>query len=341
MKKLNLFLFISLMGSSTLALASKLFFSNLYFAVFSYILELGIIIFFVYYFILFLISLFHWKEMSESLKNPKIANLYSAIPISAALISQMLIKIGIPFFNYDIPASFIFWLISAFFSLFFVVVVPINLKFRSKIKDIFGAWFIPPVGLFVLISAGSALGMAWPILKTFMSFFNLLILGPAFVLYFLTLSLLYLRTKIEEIPPKEIAPTFNIVLAPVAVSILAVLSSSKLLGNFYGIGESFTILAKIYSLMFFGYGLWVILGLLLLYKRIIFELGHIPFSEIWWAFIFPLGAFTLATFNLYCVFKIFFFKILYLLFYIVLLVLWIYTMAMTLSKKKGGNNQEK
>jgi len=152
-------------------------------------------------------------------------------------------------------------------------------------------------------------------------------LGPAFVLYFLTLTLIYFKSKFYDLHPLKLAPTFNIVLAPVAVSIMALLSVSQLLlkYNFLVIADLFFTLSKIYSWIMFGYGLWGVCGLLMLYYRVLKEKGSLPFSEFWWAFIFPLAAFALASFNFYqLVLKSDFIKIIYYGLYFITLCLWLF-----------------
>jgi len=324
---LNLVTFIALMGSSALALASKLIFNNILTDVFSYVIEISVIALFLFYLPLFVIHI-KKKEFSENLKNPMKSNLYSSIPITAALISIMLIQIGIPYFKPESNTiiSVAFWFISLLLSLVLIILIPINLKFRSKPCQVFGTWFIPPVGLFVLITAGSLLALNFPLISNFVILINLLLFGPAFILYFLTLNLLYSRSKFYELEETKTAPTFNIVLAPVGVSILAMLSTSKALikYEFLELGNLFSGVSKIYSLIMFGYGLWVLLGLFFLYYRIVKEKGKIPLSELWWAFVFPIGAFTLASVNIYSFTNLIFIKIVYLIMYFYLLTLWLY-----------------
>ena len=339
-KPLNLIVFIALMGTSALALASQMIFQKGFFHWWAIILELGIIIVFAYYFILFLEQIFTWKEFKTNSQNPTKANLYSAMPIASALISLMLLNIGLPLLSdYTRSLAILFWQISAVFSLFLVVAVPINLKFRSKIQHIAGTWFLPPVGLFVLITAGSTLTLKTGYGKNFMELFNLLLLGPAFVLYFLTLTLIYYKSKIQEDMDKKLIPTFHIVLAPVAVSILALLSTAKLMSSSdifpLNISISFHNISLIYSFVIYGYGLWVIAGLLTLYYRIVKEKLSIPFSELWWAFVFPTGAFTLATFNLHQSFPLPFFTWIYYPLYFVLLILWIYIILTLVNTQKN------
>jgi len=130
-------------------------------------------------------------------------------------------------------------------------------------------------------------------------------------------------------PKKKQPPAFNIVLAPAGVSILAMITTSKALLKYNVLDFSFLFsdISKIYSVLMFGYGLWVSFGLISLYYRIIKEKEKIPFSELWWAFIFPTGAFTLATVNLYSFIVSFLFvKILYYLLYFILLIIWFYVL---------------
>ena len=175
---------------------------------------------------------------------------------------------------------------------------------------------------------------------------NLFLLGPAFVLYFLTLTLVYFRSKFYELSQEKIAPTFNIVLAPVAVSILAMITTSKLLMEYdvFSFNTAFLSISKIYSIIMFGYGLWVLSGLLSLYYKIIKEKEKIPFSELWWAFIFPIGAFTLATVNLHSfAINFMFVEMVYYLLYLILFILWTYVLLKQsypyLSNRKGDSRR--
>jgi|GEM_PF-4097817 len=326
-KNFNFIVFIALMGTSALTLATKSIFNNIFTDLFSYLLEISVIILFLFYFLKFIFYIFDKEKFIGNLKNPSISNLHSAIPIASALISIMLIQIELPYLNkYNIYLSILFWLISLILSSIFIILIPINLKFIAKPEQVSGTWFLPPVGLFVLISAGSILALKFSYWGFYILLINFFLFGPAFILYFLTLSLVYFRSKFYELKEPNITPTFNIVLAPVGVSILAMLTTSKLLltNDFMNLSNLFLGISKIYSLIMFGYGLWALLGLSLLYYRISKEIGPISFSELWWAFIFPIGAFTLASINLYSVTNLIFIKIFYFILYFILLFLWIY-----------------
>ncbi len=301
-KGINLVAFVALMGTSALALASKQIVGGALGNAFAYLLELSVILVFLVHFAKFILHIAAWGEFVKGLHNPTKANLYSAMPIASALISIMATAIGIPGCRQcDFAISAAFWAVSLVFSLAFVVIIPVNLKFRSKVEQVLGTWFLPPVGLFVLVTAGSLLASRFGLMPTGIGLLNLLLLGPAFVLYGLTLALVYFRSKFFLIENAAVVPTFNIVLAPVGVSILAVLSTSRLLSasDAIGVMPLFSSIAKLYSIIIFGYGLWVLLSLPLLYLRVAREHSAIPFSELWWALVFPLGAFTMAAANIH------------------------------------------
>ena len=117
-KNLNLINFIALMSSSALALGTKLIFHYPLTELVAYLIELIVIILFLFYLLKFALHLAAREDFVSNLTNPAKANLYSALPISAALISLMLIKIGLPFISqYDLFLASFFWLISFVFSL--------------------------------------------------------------------------------------------------------------------------------------------------------------------------------------------------------------------------------
>ena len=332
----NLIAFVALMGTSALALASKLVIGGPVGSIFAYLLEIGIIAVFLVHLLRFTRHLLKWNGFIANLQNPLKSNLYSAMPIASALISIMLATIGLPLYGmYDFPLSAVFWALSLIFSIAFVVMIPINLKFRSKVEHVLGTWFLPPVGLFVLVTAGSMLAAKFGFMLSAISLLNLLLLGPAFVLYGLTLALVYFRSKFFSIDNTTVAPTFNIVLAPVAVSILAMLTTSKLLlaSGFLGIAGLFSGISKIYSIILLGYGLWVLLGLPTLYHRIARENGKIPFSELWWALVFPLGAFTLAASNVQSFVNVWPLGAFCQLLYVLLFLLWGYVIIGYMKKR--------
>ena len=334
--------FVSIMGTSALALGTNIYMGNLLiFKGFARFLLIISFLFFLYFLSILIVRLFKYPQKVFNEFNFALsANLYAAIPIASSLIVMMLITIGLPFLNksFLIEVEYILWLFSLILAILFVVIVPINLKFKSKIDDVLGVWFLPPVGLFVLDSAGSLLATQIPSLMEIIAFINIILLGPAFVLYFLTLTLVYFRSKFTKMPPSQFAPTFFIVLAPVGVSIIAILSLNKIIqiDNIFNMANMFNIFSKLYASTMWGYGLWVILGLSLLTFRFI-KAHKIHFSPTWWAFIFPLGAFTNSTFNITKVMPIKFVSITGYILYFSLLIFWsvvIYNQIKFLFRKK-------
>ncbi len=327
-KPLNVFVFLWIMSTAILAISSKMIFWNIVVTKILYIIQVLLLLLFMLKLIHFLSNIFDIKNFIKNIKSLEKTNLYSAIAISSALISILFSINPISYlWDYNLYISITLWIIWILLWIIFVLVIPINLKFYSKIENVNWSWFIPPVWIFVIIISGSILWLKlWDFWNT-MSLINLMLLGPAFVLYLLTLALVYFRSKFVWLNKSNIAPTFNIVLAPVAVSIIAMISTANLLNvnNFLWISSFFSDITKLYSLIFLWYGIWVFLSLMLLYIKIIKNHKKIPFSDIWRAFIFPIWAFSTAILNIkeFIVSNKFFDMLIYII-YILAIVAWIY-----------------
>lgn len=337
-KYVNLFDFIGIMSTATVIIASKmLFWSNWIISIFINILIILLILFFIFKFIHFIVSLFNKKFLLENWNISKI-NLFSAIAISSALISILFnISSFIELSNYYIYISLWFWLLSLVLWIIFILLIPINLKFKSKIENVNWSWFIPPVGLFVIIMAGSILAINFGPINQYMSIINLMLLWPAFMIYLLTLSLVYYRSKFIELWNTWILPSFHIVLAPVAVSILAISNTSKMFIKYWflWIENIFEKISQIYSITFIWYGIWVFISLIILYYNTIKKNKKIPFSDLWWAFVFPTGAFCISLISIKStiISNIFFNVFIYIVYWI-LLIIWSYMIYKKIIVKK-------
>lgn len=241
-KPLNIFVFLWIMSTAILIIWWNMIFSNVLIKNILSVVQMILLLLFLAKFLQFILWTLKIKEFIKNIKSLEKTNLYSAIAISSALISILFSTNLVTYlwaFNLYIATILrILWLI---LWVIFVLVIPINLKFYSKIENVNWSWFIPPVWMFVIIISGSILWLKlWDFWNT-MSLINLMLLGPAFILYLLTLGLVYFRSKFVWLNKSNIAPTFNIVLAPVAVSIIAMISTANLLNinNFLEISGFF------------------------------------------------------------------------------------------------------
>ncbi len=244
-----------------------------------------------------------WDLIKKEWRHANLIQFYSAISIAAALCAAGLVNIPLGFVSeaFVKASAWLFWWVSCLTGVFFIFLTPYQVIVGSHAepKRVLGFWFLPPVGLYVLVFSGNFLMMhaANPAMTGAMLLFNALLLGLASVLTGVIYALFLGRILLYPFPKKDVAPNFMIALAPVGVAIVAFNTFLQLLN---GSGSAFFDVKMLSgfiqggSLLLWGFGLWWLLmslGLIITY----FVKQGIPVTLGYWAFIFPPAAFTLAT----------------------------------------------
>ncbi|ASJ17285.1 C4-dicarboxylate ABC transporter [Thermococcus chitonophagus] len=168
----------------------------------------------------------------------------------------------------------IVWLIGVAMTIGFSLLIPYVMFTQGEIdtKTLGPAWFIPPVGLIVIPMTcfykvdPALLYFSW---------------GSGFFLYLALFSMVMLRFIRHEPMPCGLAPSIWINLGPIGAGASSYLAIVK--------GElSFLVV------FLWGFGIWWFLMAVMLTLYYIRKIS-LPYSLAWWAFIFPLGAYTSAT----------------------------------------------
>ena len=166
-------------------------------------------------------------------------------------------------------------------------------------ESVNGGWFIPPVVTIII-----PMGLAPLVSKADPSAAGLLIVvgyaffGMGFLLFLLTLGLVYDRLVLHPLPPAPLAPTVWIGLGPIGVAALVPMTLAKAGTNLWAdVAPAVTLITRLASTAVWGFGLWwLALAIVLLVRYV--RKGGVPFHLGWWAFVFPLGAYTAATITL-------------------------------------------
>ena len=162
-----------------------------------------------------------------------------------------------------------------------------------------GGWFIPPVATIIIpvalmplmphVSGGNA---ALLLALSYAAY------GIGFLLFVFMMALLHARLVVHPLPPAALVPTFWVALGPVGVGALAPLAMSRAGQSLFGdAAGAIDMASRIFASALWGFGLWwlaIAIAITVRYLRS----GAIPFHLGWWAFTFPLGAFTVATLKL-------------------------------------------
>jgi C4-dicarboxylate transporter/malic acid transport protein len=162
-----------------------------------------------------------------------------------------------------------------------------------------GGWFIPPVVTIIIPVALAALvPHTAPATARLLVALGYAFFGMGLLLFLLVISLLHDRLVLHPLPPAPLAPTLWIALGPVGVAALALLTLSNaatgVLGAQAAAVHTISLLA---ATALWGFGAWWLATATILLVRYL-RAGRLPYGPGWWAFTFPLAAYTLATLSL-------------------------------------------
>jgi tellurite resistance protein TehA-like permease len=122
--------------------------------------------------------------------------------------------------------------------------------------------------------------------------------GMGFILFLLVLSLLHDRLVLHPLPLAAMAPSLVITLGPVGVGALALIRIAAAGAPVFGpLAPTVDLISLIAASMLWGFGLWWFAAAAVVMVRYLAS-GPLPYGMGWWAFTFPLGAFTMATLTL-------------------------------------------
>ncbi|HEX6593804.1 MAG TPA: SLAC1 anion channel family protein [Bacillota bacterium] len=205
----------------------------------------------------------HPDEVKKDFNHPVKMNFFAAISIS-------LLLLAVAFLNIHEGFSFIIWVLGALLQLSLTLAIITKLIWKSsfQMNHYSPVWLIPIVGNVVAPLAGTSHvseDINWLFLST----------GIVFSIVYLTLFMN--RVFFHDPLPKPLIPTFFILLAPPSIGFMSYVNV---------VGEMDSFASILYGIAFF-------IGLLLLVQYKIFL--NVPFFISSWAYLFPSAAITIAT----------------------------------------------
>ncbi|KLU62835.1 potassium-tellurite ethidium and proflavin transporter [Peptococcaceae bacterium CEB3] len=242
----------------------------------------------------------HFDQLKQDLNHPVMGNFFVTMPIGIVIVATNAALMGGHFLGpqFVFIAAWIAWLIGIIGALLLSVYV----AYRSLSSEqtppqaLNFAWLITPVAnigvplignplVGMLKQAGS--GAAKTVLLLNLSFY-----GIGFFLFLFIGAMVLSRLVRHSLPPAAMAPTFWITLGPIGVgtvTLMGLADTAKSLGLLPSADTAYLLAA-----IFWGFGFWG-LGIALTLSWRYLKRGGIPFSLSWWAFIFPLVAYTMAS----------------------------------------------
>ncbi len=237
-------------------------------------------------------------EALSDLKNPVTGQFYATMPIACLVLAANFLLIGDGYLNKSlvIAAAKGLWLTGVAISLLLSLAIPL-INFLNKnvtVEQLNPAWFMPPVSLIVIPVPGAKLLPYWPgNWQEIIFIFNLVAWSSGFFLFILIETICFYRFICRPPLPGQLAPTTWINLGPIGVGTIALINMGLASPSF--LGENVLPVIKLMAIILWGFGFWWILCAICLS---IYYLMHrnLQFSLSWWAFTFPLGAYTGATY---------------------------------------------
>ena len=228
-----------------------------------------------------------WPAVVASFRHPVAANFYPSYAIAILVLAAQLRAFG----GHDAAALVAWWLgVALLFSLTLAVLISIFQGEHVNLDHITPGIFIPPVALVLIPVAGAPLLAVQPeVLRDLALTINAIGLGSGIFMYMALLALAFHRFYVHKRLPPTMAPTFWINLAPLGVTVVSVLN---LVAATPFAGDKAPYLMAVFLLWGFG-AFWLVLALLFTWS--VRKIAQLPCSLTWWAFTFPLGAFTLGS----------------------------------------------
>ncbi len=298
------------------------------------------------YFIFLVIWLLRWfiylPYVVRDLHHPIQSNFFVTMAVATTILGTNLHIIWNPYFSTTslFTITFILWLVSiagvTFFT-FFTTIRIMRCEDSPAPETMNFSWIMAPIAnMAVLLNGNPVLSMtiklkpAWAmsVLIT-----NLVLLGIGFFLFIFISAVIFVRLIQHPLPPSETTPSFGIFLSAVGLAVTAIIDSAK---NAQSMGLLQSIdLSFIGAAIVWGFGVWIV-GIIMLICLHQARRGGLPFNLGWWAFIFPLAAYTISSQKItaYFISPITYYYTLFLT--ILLILLWLMTFKNTLKNVLNG-----
>lgn len=209
-------------------------------------------------------SIRYWQDTLHEWNHPIRLSFFPAISISLILTGTAL-RIFYP------AVAEVVWLVGSVLHIVFSVFIISTWMSRNTFvqQHLNPAWFIPAVGNVLIPVAGAGFG------NTELSWMGFAV-GMLF--WLVLLALVFNRMIFLEPIPKKLYPTLFILVAPPAVGLIAWLQLTQELG--------------VFGRVLYFIALFFMLILLVQVPKF----AKLPFALSWWAYSFPVAAFTIATY---------------------------------------------
>jgi C4-dicarboxylate transporter/malic acid transport protein len=283
----------------------------------------------------------HADAALADLRHPVVGAAFSTFPGGILVLAVTTAAIGPAL----LPADAVFVIVSILAAIGIPQAFALSVTFAYTLflapsigpEQISGGWFIPPVvNIIAPMVLMPLLPRAGPETARLLLYGSYAAWGMGFFLFLMVGSLLYNRLVQHPLPAPPLAPSIWIGLGPVGVGSLALIRMAQAGAAIWGdLSPAANAVSQILALALWGFGFWWLAASVLLLWRYL-RIGGLPYSLGWWAFTFPLGAYTVATLTLARLLKVTAMEWFGALLFVLLMVFWLIVSVNTLRKVRTG-----
>ncbi|KGK87141.1 C4-dicarboxylate ABC transporter [Desulfosporosinus sp. HMP52] len=245
------------------------------------------------------ISFFEYAR--RDLHHPVASNFFVTMPVATVIVGTNIYNYWRPFIGESISfvitsSAWTIGLLGVTFFSFYTTFRIIQLEVAPKPEMTNFSWIMAPIANMATLLLGNTILIQSlnhkPSWSVSILILNSIMFGIGFFLFIFISAVIFVRLIQHSLPPAELTPSFGILLSAVGLATIAIIDMSKsaaTLGVINSVG-----LANLGAIIIWGFGFWVI-GITCLICIYHLRRGGIPFGLGWWAFIFPLAAYTIAT----------------------------------------------
>ena len=275
------------------------------------------------------------------LSNPVMGALYATFPAGLLVLAVGIATVG----PSVLSADSMFALVAVLAGIGIVLAFAMSVVFAALLftshgvepQAANGGWFIPPV---VMIIVPMVLAPLAP--RVAAADLGLLLVagyaawGMGLLLFLLVASLLYDRLVFHPLPAAPLAPSIWIGLGPIGVGSLALLRLAQVGAPLWGdAAPAVGAVSLIGASALWGFGAWWLAAAVVLLSAYL-RRGPLPYGLGWWAFTFPLGAFTASTIALARAWQVGLLESIGAMLFVVLVAVWLVVTAGTLRAVRSG-----
>lgn len=257
------------------------------------------------YFIVLVPWIFRWIRYYEyarrDLQHPLTGNFFVTMPVATAILGTNIYLIWSQYLGEALTYSLVsgLWIIAIVgvnFFTFYTTFRIMRVEETPKPEMINFSWIMAPIANMAISLIGNPVltltEKYHPNWSLSVLIINTALFGIGFFLFIFISAIVFVRLAQHPLPSAETTPSFGIFMSAVGLAVSAIIDASKN-AQTMGLLES-TDLANLIAVAIWGFGIWIV-GIIMMICLYQIRSGGIPFSMGWWAFIFPLAAYTISS----------------------------------------------